>query len=198
MNNNNRHQDGEDVQQQRSSQFSEEQQREIIQLSQLQLPRQSIAPAHAKQIIQEAKKQMPLDLDQINLNFSQAPEEPPTKKEDVQCVQHQTDYILFCLKCQEKICTKCLDTNHLLHPVVPLNSVNKLDFKTSLQKEIEKSLEDIRLREQVVQNKIGHDLTKHKVALRNHIIFVRDNLRNDFDNFFSNLLNSIRQDWNLF
>jgi hypothetical protein len=81
---------------------------------------------------------------------------------------------------------------------VPLNSVNKLDFKTSLQKEIEKSLEDIRLRESVVQNKIGQDLTKHKVALRNHIINVRDNLRNDFDNFFSNLLNSVRQDWNLF
>ena len=53
------------------------------------------------------------------------------------CAQHCQDHILFCLKCQEKICTKCLDTNHLLHPVVPLNSVNKLDFKTSLQKEIE-------------------------------------------------------------
>jgi len=81
---------------------------------------------------------------------------------------------------------------------VPLNSVNKLDFKTSLQKEIEKSLEDIRFRESVVQSKIGRDLTKHKVALRNHIIFVRDNLRNDFDNFFNSLLNSIRTDWNLF
>jgi len=67
-----------------------------------------------------------------------------------------------------------------------------------LTKEIEKSLEDIRLRESVVQNKIGRDLTKHKVALRNHIIFVRDNLRNDFDDFFNNLLNSIRSDWNLF
>ena len=50
----------------------------------------------------------------------------------------------------------------------------------------------------MVQNKIGRDLTKHKVALRNHIIFVRDNLRNDFDDFFNNLLNSIRSDWNLF
>ena len=48
------------------------------------------------------------------------------------CQLHCQDFILFCLKCQEKICTKCLDTNHLLHPVVPLNSVNKLDFKTSL------------------------------------------------------------------
>jgi hypothetical protein len=67
-----------------------------------------------------------------------------------------------------------LDTNHLLHPVVPLNSLNKLDFKISLQKEIEKSLEDIRLREGIVQNKIGKDLTKHKIALRNHIIFIRD------------------------
>ena len=67
-----------------------------------------------------------------------------------------------------------MDTNHLLHPVVPLNSLNKLDFKISLQKEIEKSLEDIRLREGIVQNKIGKDLTKHKIALRNHIIFIRD------------------------
>jgi hypothetical protein len=114
------------------------------------------------------------------------------------CVSHVQDYILFCLKCQEKICTKCLDTNHLLHPVVPLNSVNKLDFKKSLEKEIEKSLEDIRYRESVVQNKIGRDLTKHKIALRNHIIFIRDSLRNDFDDFFNNMLNCIRSDWNLF
>lgn len=114
------------------------------------------------------------------------------------CSGHAQDYILFCLKCQEKICTKCLDTNHLLHPVVPLNSVNKLDFKTSLQKEIEKSLEDIKHRESVVQNKIGRDLTKHKIALRNHVIFVRDTLRNEFDGFFNNMLSSIRGDWNLF
>lgn len=114
------------------------------------------------------------------------------------CGAHVQDYILFCLKCQEKICTKCLDTNHLLHPVVPLNSVNKLDFKTSLQKEIEKSLEDIKHRESVVQNKIGRDLTKHKIALRNHVIFVRDTLRNEFDAFFNNMLSCIRADWNLF
>ena len=70
--------------------------------------------------------------------------------ESAKCQHHTQDFILFCLKCQEKICTKCLDTNHLLHPVVPLNSVNKLDFKRSLQKEIEKSLEDIKFRESVV------------------------------------------------
>jgi hypothetical protein len=55
--------------------------------------------------------------------------------------------------------------------------VNKLDFKTSLKKEIEKSLEDIKSREQVVQNKIEKDLTKHKIALRNQIIEIRDTLR---------------------
>lgn len=87
------------------------------------------------------------------------------------------EYILFCLKCQEKICTKCLDTNHLLHPVVPLNSINKLDFKTSLQKEIEKSLEEVRVSESVVQRKIGHDLKEYKIALRSHIISIRENLR---------------------
>ena len=114
------------------------------------------------------------------------------------CGQHVQDFILFCLKCEEKICTKCLDTNHLLHPVVPLNSVNKLDFKTSLQKEIEKSLEDIKFRETVVHSKINKNLTKHKIALRNHVIFIRDNLRQDFDDFFNNLLSCIRSDWNLF
>ena len=114
------------------------------------------------------------------------------------CPLHCQEYILFCLKCQERICTKCLDTNHLLHPVVPLNSVNKLDFKTSLQKEIEKSLEDIKHRESVVQNKIGKDLTQHKIALRNHIIFIRDTLRQDFDDFFNHMLSCMRQDWNLF
>ena len=86
----------------------------------------------------------------------------------------------------------------MLHPVVPLNSVNKLDFKTSLQKEIEKSLEDIKYRETLIHKKIGRDLSRYKIALRNHIIFVRDSLRNDFDEFFNSLLNSIRSDWNLF
>ena len=124
-----------------------------------------------------------------------AAEEAP---EPSKCKQHTQEYILFCLKCQEKICTKCLDTNHLLHPVVPLNSVNKLDFKTSLQKEIEKSLEDIKYRETLIHKKIGRDLSRYKIALRNHIIFVRDSLRNDFDEFFNSLLNSIRSDWNLF
>jgi hypothetical protein len=36
------------------------------------------------------------------------------------------------------------------------------------------------------------------VKLRNHIIFIRDNLRVEFDDFFNNLLQSIRKDWNLF
>ena len=36
------------------------------------------------------------------------------------------------------------------------------------------------------------------MALRNHIIFIRDNLREEFDEFFNNLLQSIRKDWNLF
>lgn len=34
--------------------------------------------------------------------------------------------------------------------------------------------------------------------MRNHIIFIRDNLREEFDDFFNNLLHSIRKDWNLF
>lgn len=118
-----------------------------------------------------------VDTNQINLRMSEHVDEdnvnenldlvtklvvhqPQVNKEEVEnpitvCYTHKQDFILFCLKCQEKICTKCLDTTHLLHPVVPLNSVNKLDFKRSLQKEIEKSLNDIKLRDSVVQNKIG-------------------------------------------
>ena len=34
--------------------------------------------------------------------------------------------------------------------------------------------------------------------LRNHIIFIRENLRVEFDEFFNSLLQSIRSDWNLF
>lgn len=67
-----------------------------------------------------------------------------------------------------------------------------------MQKEIEKSLEDIKMRETLVQNKIGKDLTRHKIALRNHIIFIRDTLRQDFDDFFNHMLSCMRQDWNLF
>jgi hypothetical protein len=117
---------------------------------------------------------------------------------EAKCELHSCDFILFCLKCQEKICTTCLDTNHLLHPVVPLNSVNKLDFKKSLQKEIEKSLEDIRNRERRVHKKIGADLRQHKVALRNYIVTIRETMRKDFDDFFNQLLASVREDWNLF
>jgi len=54
------------------------------------------------------------------------------------------------------------------------------------------------MKNELINKKIRGDLTKHKVALRNHIIFVRDSLRNDFDDFFNSLLNSIRSDWNLF
>ena len=34
--------------------------------------------------------------------------------------------------------------------------------------------------------------------LRNHIIFIREGLRQEFDEFFNSLLSSIRSDWNLF
>lgn len=54
------------------------------------------------------------------------------------------------------------------------------------------------MRETLVQNKIGKDLTRHKIALRNHIIFIRDSLRQDFDDFFNHMLSCMRQDWNLF
>lgn len=50
----------------------------------------------------------------------------------------------------------------------------------------------------MLNQSICGSLRKHKIALRNHIIFIRDNLREEFDEFFNNLLQSIRKDWNLF
>ena len=41
-------------------------------------------------------------------------------------------------------------------------------------------------------------MTKHKIALRNQIIEIRDTLRAEFDDFFNNMLSCIRSDWNLF
>ena len=42
------------------------------------------------------------------------------------------------------------------------------------------------------------NLKRHKIRLRNHIVFIRDNLREEFDNFFNNLLLMVRKDWNFF
>jgi len=41
-------------------------------------------------------------------------------------------------------------------------------------------------------------LQKHKLQLRSHIMGIRENLREEFEDFFNNLLSSIRKDWNLF
>ena len=40
----------------------------------------------------------------------------------------------------------------------------------------------------MLKGKICEQLRKHKVNLRNHIIFIRDNLREEFDGFFNSLL----------
>ena len=114
------------------------------------------------------------------------------------CETHQDELILFCLKDQQKVCSKCLKSTHLLHPVVPLNSLENLDFSESLQSEIESALKEVRNREFQVRETISHSITQNKIKLRNHIIFIRDNLRHEFDDFFNNLLQSIRKDWNLF
>ena len=81
---------------------------------------------------------------------------------------------------------------------MPLNSLDQLDFQKSLQQEIETSLHEIKNKEPQLNKEIGERLRKHKIAIRNHIIFIRDNLREEFDEFFNNLLQSIRKDWNLF
>lgn len=45
---------------------------------------------------------------------------------------------------------------------------------------------------------ITEGIDNHKVQLRSHIIEIRDQLREAFDEFFNNLLATIRKDWNLF
>jgi hypothetical protein len=45
---------------------------------------------------------------------------------------------------------------------------------------------------------IKKNIAKHKINLRNHIMFIRDGLKNEFEEFFNSLLQSIRSDWNLF
>jgi len=40
------------------------------------------------------------------------------------CKLHGEVFILFCLKDQERVCGRCLNSNHLLHPVVPQNSID--------------------------------------------------------------------------
>ena len=52
------------------------------------------------------------------------------------CTDHGEPFILQCLKDQEHICAKCLNSTHLLHPVVPLNALENLDFTESLGQEI--------------------------------------------------------------
>ena len=40
----------------------------------------------------------------------------------------------------------------------------------------------------MVRDSINTSITQNKIKLRNHIIFIRDNLRFEFDDFFNNLL----------
>ena len=69
-----------------------------------------------------------------------------------------------------------------------MNSLENLDFSESLQSEIEQALRDVTKREHIVKDTISKSITEHKIKLRNHIIFIRDNLRSEFDDFFNNLL----------
>src|SRR5438132_1223641 len=108
----------------------------------------------------------------------QVQEKAPSEQQDPRvCENHAEELILFCLKDQVKICSKCLNSTHLLHPVVPLNSLENLDFSESLSAEIDTALRDIRSRESYIKLNITKSLVKHKIALRNHIIFIRENLK---------------------
>ena len=96
------------------------------------------------------------------------------------------------------MCARCLNTTHLLHPVVPLNTLDQLDFHKSIQQEVEGSVSEIRTRQQPVRRLICEGIQQHKILLRSHIIEIREQLHNAFDDFFNNLLLTIRKDWNLF
>mmetsp|Transcript_20963 Transcript_20963/g.20051 ORF Transcript_20963/g.20051 Transcript_20963/m.20051 type:complete len:90 (+) Transcript_20963:119-388(+) len=87
------------------------------------------------------------------------------------------ELILYCLKDQKKVCSKCLKLNHLLHPVVPLNSIENLDFSECLNSEISNALKDVKSREDFTKQLISACIIKHKVTLRNHIIFIREGLK---------------------
>ena len=74
------------------------------------------------------------------------PQQSDEQEEGIKCTVHSEAFILFCLKDQEKVCGKCLNTTHLLHPVVPLNSLDQLDFHKSIQREVESSVKEIQQR----------------------------------------------------
>jgi len=80
----------------------------------------------------------------------------------------------------------------LLHPVVPVNSLDNLDFTETLTSEIQNALKEVKYKLTETKDKISSNIRKHKEGLRNHIIFIRDALRTEFDDFFNNLLSSIR------
>jgi len=71
---------------------------------------------------------------------------------------------------------------------VPLNNLENLDLSESLSSEIEQALKDVRKRESLVKEIISQSIKNHKIKLRNHILFIRDNLRVEFDDFFNGLL----------
>jgi predicted O-linked N-acetylglucosamine transferase (SPINDLY family) len=79
-----------------------------------------------------------------------------------------------------------------------MNSLENLDFTESLQTEIDGALKEVQGREHSISETISKSIINHKIALRNHIMFIRENLRSEFDDFFNNLLQSVRKDWNLF
>jgi hypothetical protein len=101
----------------------------------------------------------------MNTRPPQEQSQPPSQELDGpthdprMCEAHQDELILFCLKDQQKVCSKCLKSTHLLHPVVPLNSLENLDFSESLQSEIEQALREVHNREFQVRNQISQSIT---------------------------------------
>jgi hypothetical protein len=75
-----------------------------------------------------------------------------------------------------------------LHPVVPLNSLENLDFSECLQSEIENALKDVRSKEEQVESQIKKNIARHKIYLRSNIMQIREGLKTEFDEFFNSLL----------
>ena len=65
---------------------------------------------------------------QSQTNSASSQKQMQVEVETEKCPVHGEEVILLCLKDSEHICARCLHSTHLLHPVVPLGSLDQLDF----------------------------------------------------------------------
>ena len=93
--------------------------------------------------------------------------------------------------CKRKV--KKIINSHKFHTIIVI-----LVVIDCLAVASELGINEIKGRQQPLRRFICDNIEKHKIELRSHIIEIRDHLRDAFDDFFNNLLFTIRKDWNLF